>query len=57
MKTCRNLIPQRVYACTPWEGFKTQPPVNRQFRPVSIVLNNDNCPEPEFNTGQPVVGF
>ena len=27
------------------------------FRPVSILLNNDNCLEPDGTTGQPVVGF
>ena len=31
------------------DGFKTQPPVDRRFRPVSIVLNNDNRPEPPVN--------
>ena len=39
------------------DGFKTQPPVDRRFRPVSIVLNNDNRPEPDGTAGQPVVGF
>ena len=28
-----------------------------QFRPVSIVLNNDNRPEPDGTAGQPAVGF
>ena len=29
----------------------------RRFRPVSIVLNNDNRPEPDRTAGQPAVGF
>ena len=40
-----------IYVCFPinlGDGFKTQPPVDR-FRPVSIVLNNDNHPEPPVN--------
>ena len=28
-----------------------------QFRPVSIVLNNDNRPEPDGTAGQRAVGF
>ena len=28
-----------------------------RFRPVSIVLNNDNRPEPDGTAGQPRVGF
>ena len=28
-----------------------------RFRPVSIVLNNDNRPEPDGTAGQPAVGF
>ena len=28
-----------------------------RFRPVSIVLNNDNRPEPKGTAGQPAVGF
>ena len=28
------------------DDFKTQPAGDRRFRPVSIILNNDNCPEP-----------
>ena len=28
-----------------------------RFRPVSIVLNNDNRPEPNGTAGQPAVGF
>ena len=28
-----------------------------RFRLVSIVLDNDNCPEPDGTTGQPAVGF
>ena len=28
-----------------------------RFRPVSIVLNNDNRPEPDGTPGQPAVGF
>ena len=28
-----------------------------RFRPVSIVLNNDNRPEPDGTVGQPAVGF
>ena len=28
-----------------------------RFQPVSIVLNNDNRPEPEGTAGQPAVGF
>ena len=39
------------------DGFRTQPPVARRFRPVSIVLNNDNHPEPDGTAGQPAVGF
>ena len=48
------------------DGFKTQPPSkpNRRltggsvrFRPVSIVLNNNNRPEPDGTAGQPAVGF
>ena len=39
------------------DGFKTQPPVDRRFRPVSFVLNNDNHPEPEGTAGQPRLGF
>ena len=46
------------------DGFKTQPAVDRRltggsvrFRPVSIVLNNDNRPEPDGTAGQPAVGF
>ena len=27
------------------------------FRPVSIVLNHDNRPEPDGTAGQPAVGF
>ena len=38
-------------------GFKTQLPVDRRFRPISIVLNNDNRPEPDGTAGQPAVGF
>ena len=33
-------------------------PIDRQFRPVSIVLDNDNRLEPDGIAGQPVVlGF
>ena len=39
------------------DDFKTQPPVDRRFRPVSIVLNNGNRPEPDGTVGQPAVGF
>ena len=39
------------------DDFKTQPPVDRQFRPVSIVLNNDNRAEQDRTIGQPAVGF
>ena len=28
-----------------------------RFHPVSIVLNNDNRPEPDGTAGQPAVGF
>ena len=28
-----------------------------RFRPVSIVLNNDNRPEPDGTGGQPAGGF
>ena len=28
-----------------------------RFCPVSIVLNNDNLPEPDGTAGQPAVGF
>ena len=28
------------------DDFKTQPPVDVRIRPVPIVLNNDNRPEP-----------
>ena len=28
-----------------------------RFQPVSIVLNNDNRPEPDGTPGQPAVGF
>ena len=28
-----------------------------RFRPVSIVLNDDNRPEPDGTAGQPAVGF
>ena len=28
-----------------------------RFRPVFIVLNNDNRPEPDGTAGQPAVGF
>ena len=37
--------------------FKTQPSVDQRFRLVSIVLHNDNCPEPDGTTSQPAVGF
>ena len=33
------------------DGFKTQPPGDRRFRPVSIVLNNGNRPEPGGTAG------
>ena len=36
------------------DDFKPQPLVDRL---VSIVLNNDNRPEPEGTTGQSAVGF
>ena len=39
-------------------GLKTQTAVDWQFRPVlgcSIVLNNDNCLEPDGHAGQPEV--
>ena len=39
------------------DDFKTQTLVDRQFWPVSIVPNNDNCPEPDWTASQPVVGF
>ena len=30
---------------------------DRPFWPVSIVLNNGNCPKPDGTAGQPGVGF
>ena len=39
------------------DGFKTQPPVDQRFWPVSIVLNTGNRPEPGGTAGQPAVGF
>ena len=39
------------------DNFKTQPPVDRQFRLVSIVLNNNNRLEPDRTSGQPAVEF
>ena len=39
------------------DDFKTQPPVDRQFRPVVIVLNNDNHLEPDGTAGGLAVGF
>ena len=46
----------------PWLGMASKP--NRRltagsvrFRPVPIVLNNDNHPEPDGTAGQPAVGF
>ena len=39
------------------DGFKTQPAVDRQFRPVSAVLKNGNRSEPDRTAGQPAGGF
>ena len=39
------------------DDFKTQPPVDRRFRLVSIDLNNDNRPETDGTASQPAVGF
>ena len=39
------------------DGFKTQPPVDRRFRPVYIVLNNDNRPEPDGTVGWVLKSF
>ena len=36
------------------DDFKTQSPVDR---PISIVLSNDNHPEPGGTVGQPAIGF
>ena len=47
---CRCIKPLR-------DGLKTQPPVDRRFRPVAIVLNNGNRSEPDETAGQPAVEF
>ena len=41
--------------CKP--GFKDKGRLQNRFRPVSIVLNNDNRQEPDGTAGQPAVGF
>ena len=50
------------WAYKQWLGTASKP--NRwltggsvRFRPVSIVLNKDNRPEPDGTAGQPAVGF
>ena len=48
---------QLHWPCFVIDDFKTQPPVDRWFRPVSSVLNNDNWPEPDGTAGQPAVGI
>ena len=52
------ILPSHRDCCKPLRAeFKTQPPVDWRFCPVSIVLNNNNRPEPDRIACQLAVGF